>query len=111
MIPRRAFFSIGDAEFPNMLAMSATAAAALPPPKRVRPAAALGFGLVHVAALGVVAVGFSWQGVLLCLASYYLRMFAITAGFHRYFAHRTYKLGRISQFLLAFLGQTAAQIR
>ena len=77
--------------------------------KRVRPAAAIGFGLVHLAALGVVAVGFSWKGVLLCLASYYLRMFAITAGFHRYFAHRTYKLGRVSQFLLAFLGQTSAQ--
>ena len=36
-------------------------------------------------------------------------MFAITAGFHRYFSHRTYRLGRVSQFVLAFLGQTAAQ--
>lgn len=88
--------------------MSAADVAAVPP-KRIRPAAALGFGLVHVAALGVFATGFSWNGVLLCLGSYYLRMFAITAGFHRYFAHRTFKLGRVSQFLLAFLGQTSAQ--
>lgn len=88
--------------------MSAADAAPVPP-KRIRPAAALGFGLVHVAALGIFAAGFSWQGVLLCLGSYYLRMFAITAGFHRYFAHRTFKLGRVSQFLLAFLGQTSAQ--
>ena len=36
-------------------------------------------------------------------------MFGITAGFHRYFSHRTYRLGRLSQFLMAFLGQTAAQ--
>ena len=36
-------------------------------------------------------------------------MFAITAGFHRYFSHRTYRLARVPQFLLAFLGQTAAQ--
>ncbi|MBI2840480.1 MAG: fatty acid desaturase [Acidobacteria bacterium] len=36
-------------------------------------------------------------------------MFAVTAGFHRYFAHRTYKLGRSAQFLLALLAQTAAQ--
>jgi stearoyl-CoA desaturase (Delta-9 desaturase) len=36
-------------------------------------------------------------------------MFAITAGFHRYFSHRTYGLGRVPQFLMAFLGQTAAQ--
>jgi stearoyl-CoA desaturase (delta-9 desaturase) len=87
-----------------------TAADAAPvPPKRIRAAAAFGFGLVHVAALGVFAAGFSWKGVLLCLGSYYLRMFAITAGFHRYFAHRTFKLDRVSQFLLAFLGQTSAQ--
>ena len=77
--------------------------------RTVRPSAAAGFALVHAAALGVVVVGFSWWGVALCLASYYLRMFAITAGFHRYFSHRAYRLGRVPQFLLAFLGQTAAQ--
>ena len=76
---------------------------------RIRPAAAAGFLLVHLAALGVFWVGLSWKGVALCLASYYLRMFAITAGFHRYFSHRTYRLGRVPQFLLAFLGQTSAQ--
>jgi stearoyl-CoA desaturase (delta-9 desaturase) len=72
--------------------------------------AASGFAIVHVAALaGVVLVGLSWKGVLLAVLSYYLRMFAITAGFHRYFSHRAYKLSRVPQFLLALLGQTAAQ--
>ncbi len=74
-----------------------------------RPSSAFGFALVHLLALGVLAVGYSWKGVLLCIGSYYLRMFAITAGFHRYFAHRSYRLSRLPQFLLAFLGQTAAQ--
>jgi len=77
--------------------------------QRVRTASAIGFGLVHLAAAGVYFVGFSWKGVALCLASYYLRMFAITAGFHRYFSHRAYRLSRVPQFLLAFLGQTSAQ--
>ena len=36
-------------------------------------------------------------------------MFAITAGFHRYFSHKAYRLSRVPQFLLALLGQTAAQ--
>ena len=76
---------------------------------RYRASAVAGFLLVHLAALGVLFYGFSWKGVALCLGSYYLRMFAITAGFHRYFSHRTYRLGRVSQFVLAFLGQTAAQ--
>lgn len=75
----------------------------------IRFHSAAGFLLVHIAALGVLAIGVSWEGVALCVASYYVRMFALTAGFHRYFAHRTYKLGRTAQFLLAFLGQTAAQ--
>ena len=77
--------------------------------RRLRPAAVAGFVLVHLAALGVFAVGFSWLGVALCIGSYYLWMFAVTAGFHRYFSHRTYRLPRVPAFLLAFLGQTAAQ--
>ena len=77
--------------------------------RRLRPSAVAGFLLVHLAALGVFAVGFSWLGVALCLGSYYVRMFAITAGFHRYFSHRTYQLPRVPQFVLAFLGQTSAQ--
>jgi stearoyl-CoA desaturase (delta-9 desaturase) len=36
-------------------------------------------------------------------------MFAITAGFHRLFAHRSYRTGRIFQFLLAFGGTAAYQ--
>jgi stearoyl-CoA desaturase (Delta-9 desaturase) len=76
---------------------------------KVRPGSVIGFGLVHLAALGVLFVGFSWTGVFLVIASYYLRMFALTAGFHRYFSHKTYKLNRFWQFAMAFLGQTAAQ--
>jgi stearoyl-CoA desaturase (delta-9 desaturase) len=77
--------------------------------RSIRFPAALGFLFVHVMALGVLVVGVSWEGVVLCLSSYYLRMFFITAGFHRYFAHRSYRLGRAPQFLLAFLAQTSAQ--
>jgi stearoyl-CoA desaturase (delta-9 desaturase) len=47
--------------------------------------------------------------VILCVALYFIRMFFITAGFHRYFAHRSYKMGRIMQFLMAFGGTTSAQ--
>lgn len=56
-----------------------------------------------------IFTGFSWEMLALCVGSYYLRMFGITAGYHRYFAHRTYKTSRIFQFLLAFLAQTSGQ--
>ena len=36
-------------------------------------------------------------------------MFCITAGYHRYFSHRAYKMGRVAQFLMAFGGTTAVQ--
>ena len=43
------------------------------------------------------------------LVAYWGRMFFITAGYHRYFAHRAYKTGRVFQFVLAFGGCSAAQ--
>ncbi len=77
---------------------------------KIRPSAAIGFALVHLAAVvGVFYIGFSWKGVVLCVLSYYIRMFGVTAGFHRYFSHRTYKLNRFWQFAMAFLAETSAQ--
>jgi stearoyl-CoA desaturase (delta-9 desaturase) len=43
------------------------------------------------------------------IGSYALRMFAVTAGYHRYFSHRSYKLNRVSAFLMGFLAETSAQ--
>ena len=47
----------------------------------------------------------------ICLAVflYFFRMFAITAFFHRYFSHRTFKTSRAAQFLFAFWGGLAVQ--
>lgn len=69
----------------------------------------LPFWLMHVAALGVFFVPFSWDAVAICVGMYYLRMFGITAGFHRYFSHRGFKTGRVFQFVLAFLGAMSSQ--
>ena len=67
------------------------------------------FLLLHVACFTVLLVGFSWAGLALMAFLYVARMFAVTAGYHRYFSHRSYRLGRFSQFLLAFAAQTSAQ--
>jgi stearoyl-CoA desaturase (delta-9 desaturase) len=47
--------------------------------------------------------------VVTCLALYVVRMFAITAGFHRLLAHRTYRTSRLFQFLIAFTGTASYQ--
>lgn len=67
------------------------------------------FAFVHVACLLAIWTGVSTIAVITCLALYVVRMFAITAGFHRLFAHRTYRTSRLFQFLLAFLGTTSYQ--
>lgn len=69
----------------------------------------LPFFLVHIAALSVFFFPVTGSLILLCLASYYLRMFAITAGYHRYLSHRAYKTSRLGQFAIAFLGCTSIQ--
>ncbi len=72
--------------------------------------AAIPFFAVHIAAIiGVAWLGWSWKGAAFAALFYYLRMFGITAGFHRYFAHRSYKMGRVMQFLMAFLATTSTQ--
>jgi len=65
---------------------------------------------VHVlAVVGVAILGFSWLGLLLCLALYLPRMFFVTGGYHRYFSHRAYKTSRWFQFLLALGATCTAQ--
>ncbi len=63
----------------------------------------------HLACLGAIWSGVTWQAVVLGIALYWLRMFGITGGYHRYFSHRTYKCGRAFQFFLAFIAQSSAQ--
>jgi len=69
----------------------------------------LPFWLIHVISLGVFLVPFAWKWLGLCLCLYFVRMFAITAGYHRYFSHRTYKMGRIAQFAMAWLATSSLQ--
>ncbi|MBX7077808.1 MAG: acyl-CoA desaturase [Nannocystaceae bacterium] len=65
--------------------------------------------IVHVAALGVFWTGMSATTWLLCAGLYFVRMFGVTGGYHRYFSHRTYKTSRAMQFVLAVIAQSASQ--
>ena len=77
---------------------------------RIRWMSTIPFWAVHVVAVaGVIWLGWSWSGLMLALALYFTRMFGITAGFHRYFSHRSFKTGRVMQFLLALLGGLSTQ--
>lgn len=65
--------------------------------------------LFHLTPLLIFFTGVTWFSVLLCGILYFTRMFFVTAGFHRYFAHRGYSLNRFWQFVMAFGGTLAVQ--
>jgi stearoyl-CoA desaturase (Delta-9 desaturase) len=67
------------------------------------------FVLFHLLPVGALFMEFVWYYPLIALASYYFRMFWVTAGYHRYFSHRSFKTSRPFQFVLAFMAMTSMQ--
>lgn len=67
------------------------------------------FLLFHVSVFAVIWTGVRPVDIAIGIGLYVLRMFAITAGYHRYFSHRTFRTSRVFQFVLAFLAQTSVQ--
>jgi len=64
---------------------------------------------VHLLPLLAIFTGVSATAWILFAVTFWGRMFFITAGYHRYFAHRTYKTSRAFQLVLAIGGGTAVQ--
>jgi len=67
------------------------------------------FALVHLLPLGLIWTGARTIDWVVCGALYFIRMFFITGAYHRYFSHRSYKMGRVMQFLMALGGTLAVQ--
>ena len=67
------------------------------------------FVVVHLACIAAIWTGVTAEAVAIGIGLYWLRIFAIGAGYHRYFSHRAYETSRAFQFVLAVLAQTTAQ--
>ncbi len=67
------------------------------------------FVALHLSCLFVFVVGWSWTAIIAGVLLYVVRMFAITAGYHRYFSHRAFRTSRVGQLCLAVVGASAAQ--
>jgi stearoyl-CoA desaturase (delta-9 desaturase) len=67
------------------------------------------FLVVHLGCFAAIWTGITWPAALLCVMLYWVGMFAVTAGYHRYFSHRAFATGRVFQFILGFLAQSTAQ--
>jgi stearoyl-CoA desaturase (delta-9 desaturase) len=69
----------------------------------------IAFVLVHLACLATFWTGVTWSAIALCITLYWLRIFAIGAGYHRYFSHRAYSTSRTFQLVLAVMAQSTTQ--
>ena len=71
---------------------------------------ALPFLSIHLVALvGGLLLLPTWGDLALCLGVWYARILGISIGYHRYFAHRSFKTSRPVQFVLAFWSMSSAQ--
>jgi stearoyl-CoA desaturase (Delta-9 desaturase) len=70
---------------------------------------AVPFVLMHFACFAAYWSGITVEAIWLAVGLYWLRMFAVTGAYHRYFSHRTYQTSRVFQFVLALLAQTTTQ--
>jgi stearoyl-CoA desaturase (delta-9 desaturase) len=84
-------------------------AQAAAPPEPIRSRGSLLFLARRTCALAALGVGLSPVAQATAFALYLLRTFAITGFCHRYFAHRTFRAGRVVQFLMTLAAATAVQ--
>ena len=70
---------------------------------------AIPFVVVHLACFAAIWTGVTAEALAIGIGLYWLRIFAIGAGYHRYFSHRAYETSRAFQLVLAAMAQTTAQ--
>jgi stearoyl-CoA desaturase (delta-9 desaturase) len=84
-------------------------AAAVADPRGIDWPRVLPFVALHLGCFAVLWVGVSLTAVLVALVLYVVRMFAITAFYHRYFSHTAFSTTRVAQFLFAVLAASSVQ--
>jgi stearoyl-CoA desaturase (delta-9 desaturase) len=81
----------------------------LPNGARIHLVSALPFLVLHLAAVSILFVHFKWSYLMACVLFYEIRMFFVTAGYHRYFSHRSFKTSRWFQFVIAWMAMSSSQ--
>ena len=67
------------------------------------------FVAMHLACIGAFWTGVSPVAIGVAVTLYVVRMFALTAFYHRYFSHRTFRTSRAVQFVFAVIGASCVQ--
>src|SRR6476620_3307332 len=77
--------------------------------ERVNWTHSIPFFLVHVLCFAFIFTGITTTALLLFVAMFFGRAFFVTAAYHRYFSHKSFKLNRFWQFVFAFMAEPTAQ--
>lgn len=77
--------------------------------KTVELSRCIPFAFLHVGCFAAFAVGCSSFAVVTAVFLYFIRMFAVTAFYHRYFSHRSFRTSRFMQFIFAALAVSSVQ--
>lgn len=65
---------------------------------------------IHVFSFSALFIKPDLYAILMLVGFFLIRGFAITGGYHRYFAHQSFKTNRFFQFLVAFVGGMSCQM-
>jgi stearoyl-CoA desaturase (delta-9 desaturase) len=78
-------------------------------PDRVNWRGSLPFLAVHALCLTAILTGVTTTAAILFGVLFFGRAVFVTAGYHRYFSHKSYRLNRGWQLVFAFLAESSAQ--
>jgi len=81
----------------------------LPNGARISLVMSMPFFVIHALAVSAFFVPIHWSYLITCAAVFAVRMFFVSAGYHRYFSHRSYKTSRAFQFVIAWIAESSAQ--
>lgn len=87
-----------------------TASSAPASPRRIAWRESIPVFAIHLGWLAVFYTGVSWPAVIAAVVVYWAQIFGVSAGYHRYFSHRTFRTSRLFQFVLGWLGAMSAQM-
>ena len=65
--------------------------------------------IIHALPFFAFFTPFSVEDFWLFCASYAVRVFSLTAGYHRYFSHKAFETSRVFQFILAYFAACSLQ--
>ena len=71
--------------------------------------ALIAFTAMHLGCILIFFMTWNITALVVFISTFFIRTFALTAGYHRYFAHKSFQTTRIFQFILALVGSWAFQ--